>query len=742
MNLRLSPIVVAIALTLPLLAEAKVYTDDVVVSDTVVTETQYALAGANVSFTAENISGKGFIASNHVNHSTLTDQSHMTIGNSQTKRVEINNHADGFVSGISAYGRGNAVGVAGSTVTVNTKDLILDLYSENDYVYGIYAMNASTDRRDENGVPVEGKPETAKIVINAKNTIINATTGVKVDPNDKDNRAIAMAVWSEGELEINGNLEVNAATVLAVRGKSLTNINAENDASKVIKLNGDINFNYNKETSGTPVNAVVNINLANEQSFLNGNIVINGVNIPNGYDEVNAMNLGLSNGGTWIVPKNTMDYPGADAAINLTMDGGVISVEDYQHVVPVRVFKGTGGTLNLAASVESGSLKTAQIAIKDIAQTRARAAGPSFEVMYTGVNADTVTEEMVKAADAPITYAGNSSAVLPGATVNQIVTEGDIRGALTVATTYDANGDVADVSTSQTQNSKLDAFGSVNALSAMTWRHEMNSLSKRMGELRDAPAGVGTWARYYGSEMEYGDQNLTSKNNTIQMGSDYTIGDWKVGVAANYTDGESSYNNGSADSKNYGLAVYGTWFVPCGAYVDLIAKYSRLDNDFALNGMDGSYENNAFSVSAETGYRFEFLDGGLFVEPQMGVSYGRIMGDDFTAKNGVRIEQDDYDSLIGRVGVRTGFKFPKDKGLIYARVSGVYDFQGEMDAVASKDGLKQNITEDLGGAWLEFGVGANFNWTNNTYSYIDVERTNGGDVKENYRFNVGIRHTF
>lgn len=41
----------------------------------------------------------------------------------------------------------------------------------------------------------------------------------------------------------------------------------------------------------------------------------------------------------------------------------------------------------------------------------------------------------------------------------------------------------------------------------------------------------------------------------------------------------------SADNTNYGLAVYGTWFVPCGAYIDLIAKYSRMDNDFALNGM-------------------------------------------------------------------------------------------------------------------------------------------------------------
>lgn len=318
------------------------------------------------------------------------------------------------------------------------------------------------------------------------------------------------------------------------------------------------------------------------------------------------------------------------------------------------------------------------------------------------------------------------------------VEEGAVNNGLTAK--VDANGNLSDVA--ETKNTKLDALGSVSALSAMTLRHEMNSLSKRMGELRDAPAGVGTWARYYGSEMEYGAQNLTSKNNTIQIGSDYTVGDWKVGVAANYTDGESSYDNGSADNKNYGLAVYGTWFVPCGAYVDLIAKYSRMDNDFALNGMNGSYENNAFNVSAETGYRFEFMDGGLFVEPQVGVSYGRIMGDDFTAQNGVRVEQDDYDSLIGRVGVRTGFKFPKDKGLIYARVSGLYDFQGEMNATATSGSARNTIEEDLGGAWLELGVGANFNWTDNTYSYIDVERTNGGDVKENYRFNVGIRHTF
>ena len=292
------------------------------------------------------------------------------------------------------------------------------------------------------------------------------------------------------------------------------------------------------------------------------------------------------------------------------------------------------------------------------------------------------------------------------------------------------------------KNSKLDAFSSINVLAAMTLRHEMNSLSKRMGELRDSPSGVGAWIRAYGSEMEYGDQNVTAKNNSIQVGSDYSLGDWKVGVAFSYTDGDSSYDSGSSDNKGYGLAVYGTWLIPCGAYIDLIAKYNRLDTDFSLSGMNGSYENNAFTVSAETGYRFNFMDGGFYVEPQVGLSYGRIMGDTLTTSNNVKLEQDDYDSFLGRVGVRTGFKFPENKGTVYARVSGVYDFDGEMNGKANVGNSKNSFEADLGGAWLEMGVGANFNWTKSTYSYLDFERTNGGDVKENWRWNVGIRHVF
>lgn len=296
---------------------------------------------------------------------------------------------------------------------------------------------------------------------------------------------------------------------------------------------------------------------------------------------------------------------------------------------------------------------------------------------------------------------------------------------------------------SQTRlSSGLEGLSSLTVLSAVNWRHEMNSLSKRMGELRDSPAGVGTWARVYGSRMSYGAASLEAKNTTLQIGADVSVGDWKVGAAFNYTNGDSRYDFGDADSESYGLAIYGTWFIPCGAYVDLIAKYMRMDNNFSFNGMDGSFDNNAFSVSAETGYRFTLLDDALFIEPQVGVSYGQVNGDSFTTGNDVKVDQDDYNSFLGRIGVRTGFKFPNNKGTIYARISGVYDFDGEMTSVASKNKSRVKIKDDIGGAYVEYGVGANFNLTDTTYTYVDLERTSGGEVDEDYRWNIGVRHVF
>ena len=72
----------------------------------------------------------------------------------------------------------------------------------------------------------------------------------------------------------------------------------------------------------------------------------------------------------------------------------------------------------------------------------------------------------------------------------------------------------------------------------------------------------------------------------------------------------------------------------------------------------------------------------------------------------------------------------------------VHDYDSESSFVASKDNVYSRMTTNLGGTWAEYGIGANINWTKNCYTYFELERTAGGDLEENYRWNIGTRYVF
>lgn len=323
-----------------------------------------------------------------------------------------------------------------------------------------------------------------------------------------------------------------------------------------------------------------------------------------------------------------------------------------------------------------------------------------------------------------------------GAAVTEVnLEEGRLEGAVSATRNDDGSFTVV-----QRANAKTEAMKTLAVLSAVQWRHELNDLTKRMGELRSSPEGVGGWARVYGSELSRG--GITARNASVQAGADADVGaGWKAGAAFTYTDGTADMATGGADAEAFGLAAYGTWLGDSGRFLDLIARVSRLENDFDVNGVTGEIENTALSLSAEYGRRLEFA-GGAFVEPQVEVTWGRIFGDDFVNSEGVRIEQDDFDSLIGRLGARAGFSFPNDAGLVYARASVLHDFMGESDAVARLGAKRVRLSDDIGGTWGEFGIGANFRLSPATGAYVDLERTTGGEVTEKWRWNVGVRHAF
>lgn len=365
----------------------------------------------------------------------------------------------------------------------------------------------------------------------------------------------------------------------------------------------------------------------------------------------------------------------------------------------------------------------------------------AFTIAYQGITADDIVnaEEAMQALD-DVVNVDNSATIIQ----KKVIAEGDINGAITQVT--DTQGEVIE-EVKQEVNQKLDGYSSIAALSAVQWRHENDTLLKRMGDLRDSEGAIGTWARIYGSEQEYGAQSVTAKNTTVQVGADYDIGSgFKLGGAFSYTDGSSTFDMGESDAYMYGVALYGTWLADSGLFVDVIGKYSRLENEFTSGTMKGEFDNNAMSLAVETGWHYALNELG-FVEPSVGVTYGRIMGDDFVAHNGVKVEQDDYDSLIGRLGVRSGFYFPQKKGNIYARVAVLHDFMGDMEATASKAnaaGVMQttHLKEELGDTWVEYGIGANFNLSKTAYTFVDLEKTAGSDVKENWKWTVGARIAF
>lgn len=724
---------------------AATYTENTTLTDKIFTQSVTAIDGATVTVTGDEITGKLFKATNHpsdVGSQYSYEQSKILLGNAETKKITINHSYTGsaaaVLSGLAASGPSDDHDYAGSQIYVTTKDLVMNLHSDNYYVYGINAMNATTNRRDENSELVEGAKETVKVVINAENTIINATTGTDIDPQYKEHRAIGIVAFSEAEVEINGNLYVNAGSVIATRGKALININKDKNADTIVQLNGDINFNYDQPTSKTPVRAVVSINLLNDQSFLKGNIVTNGQNIPEGYDKVDAMNLGLSNGGTWYIPEVVAGLDQNDVAINLDINGGVVDVAESDRTILVKNLEGEGGTLKIGTVMnEDGTFEYSTMNVEAADADNATA----FTIAYQGITADDIdnAEEAMQALD-DVVNVENSAAVIQ----KKVIEEGDINGAITQVT--DTQGEVIE-EVKQEVNQKLDGYSSIAALSAVQWRHENDTLQKRMGELRDSEGTLGAWARIYGSEQEYGAQSVTAKNTTVQVGADYDIGSgFKLGGAFSYTDGSSTFDMGESDANMYGVALYGTWLADSGLYVDVIGKYSRLENEFTSGTMKGEFDNNAMSLAVETGWHYALNELG-FVEPSVGVTYGRIMGDDFVAHNGVKVEQDDYDSLIGRLGVRSGFYFPEKKGNIYARVAVLHDFMGDMEATASKAnaaGVMQttHLKEDLGDTWVEYGIGANFNLSKNAYTFVDLEKTAGSDVKENWKWTVGARLAF
>lgn len=299
----------------------------------------------------------------------------------------------------------------------------------------------------------------------------------------------------------------------------------------------------------------------------------------------------------------------------------------------------------------------------------------------------------------------------------------------------------------------VEAIAASGALAYHTWR-DHDQLLQRLGDLRQHGADEqGVWVRVKGGKLSRSDQfEFENKYTQYELGYDQKLKSTPAytryaGISFSYLDGDSSYSSGSGENKVKALNIYGTQIGAKGHYLDLVVKYSQLDNDFKVfdtsgNKITGDYDQNGLSISAEYG-RKNNLKNNWYIEPQAQLTFGRLRGTDYyTTSNGIRVDQDGIDSFVGRIGFNIG-KDINEKTNIYLKANLMHEFGGGYNAsMVDAGGTKARLDRDFDDTWFEYGLGAAVQTGKNNYFYVDVERSAGSDYKKDWQWNVGARWSF
>ena len=694
--------------------------------------------------------------------------SHITLGKDANSEVQISSNSEGNAMGVVvATASTSATTAAASQVTVQGAKINVaaeggqkarGLYAQdqNEIIVGNAGSDIHISAKDEDAAGIIAI-EHGSVALNGQNAVIDAdgskySTGIHVQNNDmtdETNRATvnvntenttinavtALSAMSHSVLNVNSNLVTNGKNAILTRGNSDVNINT--DGQHTTQLNGDIVFNYDGDSSGTGIDSNVNVNLNGEGSSWTGDTKAEWNSASGKPDEaklaVSHMNLNVANGAQWnpttIKSQNNITNGVENIAINnLALNNGIINLESSNlagdDAVNIENLKGNGGTIN----TDSVSNK---LSIENKAADTSLTVNGTKEVTDAIANgeanlqklADVVKSNDKSAAD---TVTSDANDIIGGYSAKVL------------------DGKVVVDSIKTVENAANRAISDIMNISLMTWRQENNDMNKRLGELRDSKGEHGAWARMARGESKYGAHSVKNQYNYYQVGYDEKLStnpNWTVGVALTRTEGNSTFAAGSGENNHTGLAIYGSYLSDNGSFVDLIARYARMDNDYSTIGAgvgDASYETNGYSLSAEYGKRFT-KDNGFWIEPQVELTYGTVGSVDYLTNKGYSVHKDSTDSLVGRLGFALGKNIKQ--GNVYVRASYLYDFDGESTVTMSGAGTA-SFKQDLGGGWWEVGVGTNLNLSEATHLYFDVEKTFGGNVATPWQWNAGVRWSF
>lgn len=272
-------------------------------------------------------------------------------GTTESIDIEVTDNSSMEEISIGVWSSGGQEEVGGE-INLSAETVTIKGHSNSGWIYGIYAQNTTTTTEYDQAV----------IDINAGKTYIDVTSG-------QPGRADAIVAMSQGIINIESDLYVNTqggnGYAIVTRGDSTIAINTS--GTHIVQMNGDINFNYDKKTSGTRVDADVDITLNGADSYWNGNTLISWDEKPDDSKlTVSEMTLTVKDGATWTPTaiKETADQKYTPLN-NLILDDGNIDVNKGVEIAIDKV-TGTGflaneGTVTLTSGALEGRTENAGI---------------------------------------------------------------------------------------------------------------------------------------------------------------------------------------------------------------------------------------------------------------------------------------------------------------------------------------------------------------------------------------------
>lgn len=282
---------------------------------------------------------------------------------------------------------------------------------------------------------------------------------------------------------------------------------------------------------------------------------------------------------------------------------------------------------------------------------------------------------------------------------------------------------------------------------------ETQTLMQRLGDLRQKQASGNGWIRGIGGRFDdFGSGKLSGFHlsySGMQFGVDKQIAPETpvtLGAFMGVTNGKAHYASGRGDQTSQHAGLYLTAQASNGLWLDGMVKYARMKNNFNVRDSQGATvsgygKTDSYSVSLESGKRINLTAAsqGFYLEPQLQVSWSHQQDNRLVASNGLRLDLDGYDSLLGRASALLGYGVQQN-GLrlnLYLKSGLVREFKGETRYRLNGSPEQHSFK---GNGWNN-GLGVSAQIADRHVIYVEGDSSTGSQFNQR-QFNAGYRLSF